>query len=380
MAHRKLFVVSLIGFVVLLGVGIVVPILPLYAKDLGASAFQIGLIFASFSLSKTIFTPIIGNLSDITGRKRLIIMGLASYTVVALMYVLATGPVTLIVIRSIHGIASAFILPVAMSYAGIIAEKGEEGLFMGTFNMALFIGMGSGPFIGGALTKFFGIDTAFYALSLLSLLALIITWGMLPVANHLSLGHETSKSQSLGIVFKSRMMKGLLVSRLINAIGRGGLLAFLPLLATARGIGKAEVGLLISVTVFTTGLLQRPFGRLANDKNTVCMVVAGSILGGLTFAGLPLGRGFWSFMGIASLMGLGGAISIPAISAMAVNEGRILGMGKTMGFLDTARSLGMIVGPVIAGAVMSTMGIDSVFYTGGILIMAGVVVFLFYVR
>jgi len=144
MAHRRLFVVSLIGFVVLLGVGIVVPILPLYAQDLGANAFQIGLIFASFSLSKTIFTPIIGGLSDVTGRKKLIILGLGAYTVVALMYVLAIGPLTLIAVRSIHGVASAFILPVAMSYAGLIAKQGEEGLFMGTFNMALFLGMGTG--------------------------------------------------------------------------------------------------------------------------------------------------------------------------------------------------------------------------------------------
>ena len=380
MAHRRLFVVSLIGFVVLLGVGIVVPILPLYAQDLGANAFQIGLIFASFSLSKTIFTPIIGGLSDVTGRKKLIILGLGAYTVVALMYVLAIGPLTLIAVRSIHGVASAFILPVAMSYAGLIAKQGEEGLFMGTFNMALFLGMGTGPFIGGVLTRFFGMDTAFFALSLLSLLALVITWGMLPGSIRATSMHETRRPQSLGIVFKSRMMKGLLVSRLINAIGRGGLLAFLPLLATARGIDKAEVGMLISFTLFITGILQRPFGRMVDNSNAIGMVVAGSIVGALSFGGLPLGRGFLSFLSIASLMGLGGAISIPAISVMAVEEGRTLGMGKTMGLLDTARSLGMIVGPVISGGVMAMMGIDSVFYTGGILIMAGVVVFLLYAR
>ncbi|RLB00233.1 MAG: MFS transporter [Deltaproteobacteria bacterium] len=380
MAHRRLFVVSLIGFVVLLGVGIVVPILPLYAQDLGANAFQIGMIFASFSLSKTIFTPIIGGLSDVTGRKKLIILGLGAYTVVALMYVLAIGPLTLIAVRSIHGVASAFILPVAMSYAGLIAKQGEEGLFMGTFNMALFLGMGTGPFIGGVLTRFFGMDTAFFALSLLSLLALVITWGMLPGSIRATSMHETRRPQSLGIVFKSRMMKGLLVSRLINSIGRGGLLAFLPLLATARGIDKAEVGMLISFTLFITGILQRPFGRMVDNSNAIGMVVAGSIVGALSFGGLPFGRGFLSFLSIASLMGLGGAISIPAISVMAVEEGRTLGMGKTMGLLDTARSLGMIVGPVISGGVMAMMGIDSVFYTGGILIMAGVVVFLLYAR
>lgn len=360
-----MILVSSITFVVLVGVGIVVPFLPSYAQGLGASATQVGLIFSGFSLSRTISTPIVGMIADRGEIKSFMLVGLFLYTLIALTYVFATTPETLIIIRIFHGIASAFILPLAMSYIALIAKQGQEGLYMGSFNMALFLGLGSGPLIGGVITDYLGINAAFYCLSILSFISGILTLFLLPPMRTSS-GEKVG--MSLRIIMRFSPMKGLLIFRIMNAAGRGCLLAFVPILARGSGLSLFEIGVLISSNIFITGLLQRPFGKMVTHDNTIYCIVAGSLISALALASLPFGWDFLSFFSIGALMGFGGAIAMPAASVMTVEYGRDLGMTSTMGVFEAARGVGMVLGPVISGVVMDISGIDNVFYVGGILI------------
>ena len=113
------------------GVGIVVPLLPIYARDLGASGLYIGLIFGSFPLSRTFFLPYFGRLSDKKGRKPFIVIGLFTYALISLVFILSHSVASLIVLRFIQGITSALILPVTQAYVGDITPKGREGFTMG---------------------------------------------------------------------------------------------------------------------------------------------------------------------------------------------------------------------------------------------------------
>jgi DHA1 family multidrug resistance protein-like MFS transporter len=132
-------------FAAVTGVGIVVPLLPVYAHDLGASGLYIGLIFGAFSLSRTFFLPYFGRQSDKRGRKPFIVTGLFSYAVISVAFILSTGVESLIVIRFVQGITSAMIMPVVQAYVGDITPEGKEGWVMGLFNMSLFIGLSAGP-------------------------------------------------------------------------------------------------------------------------------------------------------------------------------------------------------------------------------------------
>ena len=361
------------GFVMLLGVGIVVPMLPTYAQGIGATATQIGLIFAGFSLSRTIFTPIIGALADKSELKRLIIAGLAGYALLSLAYVAATTPEQLIVIRILHGTASAFVIPLAMSYAATIAGEGQEGIYMGSLNSALFFGMGAGPLIGGLLTDGFGPASAFYALAFLSSLALCVAVIWLPPLRR---EQPANASGTLRGILKSRSLLGLLLFRMINALGSGNLMAFIPILAHRAGLSTSAVGVLITTNIFVTGGLQRPFGRLVTKDNTIRLILAGSGLSIAALASLPLAGGFSVFLVLGCLMGLGGAISMPAASVLVLEHGRKLGMSATMGIFDAAMGLGMIVGPLVSGIIMDYLGIAYVFYIGGLFSALGMCVFM----
>jgi len=142
---KRVFNVLFISvFTAMLGLGIVSPLMPIYAESLGATGIWLGVIFAGFSISRGIFMPIIGRISDRKGRKRFILSGLLIYTIVSVAYVHAGSVYTLTFIRIIHGFASAMVIPIAMAYVGEISPEGEEGKYMGTFTVSLFLGMGFG--------------------------------------------------------------------------------------------------------------------------------------------------------------------------------------------------------------------------------------------
>src|SRR3989338_8924037 len=163
--EKRIFTVLFIAvFATMLGAGIIEPFMGIYAQSLGANGLFIGLIFGSFTLSRAIFTPFIGRLSDYKGRKNLLLIGLVGYTVLSFFYAAANTILSLTIVRFLHGLASAMVLPISMAYIGDIAPKNQEGKYLGTFTIAFFMGLAFGPIIGGALHDVWHMNAAFYAM------------------------------------------------------------------------------------------------------------------------------------------------------------------------------------------------------------------------
>ncbi|TFG35569.1 MAG: MFS transporter, partial [Desulfobacterales bacterium] len=127
-------------FIALLGIGIIVPVMPVFAASLGAGGLALGLIIAAFSITRGIFQPIVGSLSDRWGRKGFLVCGLLVYALVGLAIPEATSVINLIVIRAFHGVGSAMIVPVAMACVSDMSPVGQEGRYMGLLHIAIFTG------------------------------------------------------------------------------------------------------------------------------------------------------------------------------------------------------------------------------------------------
>jgi len=378
--RKRIFAVLLISiFAAMLGLGIIAPLMPIYAKSLGATGIWLGIIFSGFSLSRAIFMPIVGKLSDKRGRKGFITSGLLLYSLISLLYTLAGKVYHLTAVRLVHGLASAMVVPVAMAYIGEVAEKGKEGSAMGAFNLALLLGTGSGPFLGGLLNDSFGIASVFYAMSGLAAIAFLITLLFLPDIRY-SGRAKADHSVSFRETIKNNVMKGLLLYNAISAVGRGGIMAFLPILASKIDINPSQVGVIISFHIFLIALLQSPSGRLADRYNKLFLVLIGSTVAALALLMAPIARNFWQLFIISAVMGLGGATGMPSIAAITVEVGKKLGMGVSMGLFNTATSVGMIAAPLISGLVMDAMGIKSVFVIAGVISFFGTLVFWYYIK
>jgi MFS family permease len=377
---KKVFpILALAIFSSMLGVGIISPLLPLYAENLGATVIWIGIIFASFSISRAIITPFVGRLSDRSGRKLLLSVGLLASSIISLGYIWANSVSQLTLVRLIHGAAGGMIQPIAQAYIGDISPRGEEGKWMGYFNAAFFTGFGFGPLMGGVLTDHFGMTVAFSTMGGLNLLAFLIVAFLLSEIKPKKMAaspHPSFKEMS-----SSGMVKGLFSFQLVFSLGRGTFATFLPIFAAIYiGLSPTLIGVLLAVNILIMSLFLPYGGNIADRFSRRALVAIGSLANATSIALIPLGGNFWQLLAICALGGITGAIATPAASALSIEEGRRFGMGSTMAIFAMAFSIGMAIGPLMGGVIADFVDINSVFYFWAGMGLIGTGVFIWFAR
>lgn len=360
-------------FVSMLGVGIIVPILPVYAQDLGASATMVGLIFSSFSASRALVVPYVGLLSDRLGRKLFLELGLLGYAGLSVALIWTGTPTGLVVNRAFQGLFAAMILPVAMALVADMSAKGQEGRSFAAFNTWMLLGFGVGPLVGGVVYDLWGVRANFVLMALTSLVSLAMVWVMVrekPAAQR--------RNENLGwgrqlALIRDRPMLAVFLCRSGQALGMGIFVAFLPVLSAGQGVSQTQVGFLLAVNVLAMTLLQGPAGRLADRWPRLPLAGWGQAVSGLGKLLLPLADGFWGLLGLVVLEGVGAGMSLPALTAFATARGRLLGegMGLTMGFFTLALSLGVLLGPIIGGWLADLWDMAGAFYLAGTATLLG---------
>ncbi len=364
-------------FATITGVGIVVPLLPVFALSLGASGFYIGLIFGAFSLSRTFFLPYFGRLSDRKGRKPFIVIGLLAYTFASVAFIYSSDISHLIVVRFLQGIASAMIMPVVQAYVGDLTPPGSEGFMMGLFNMSMFLGLSLGPVAGGLIADQFDMNATFIGMGLLSLVGLVLAVGLLPPTREEPVLKRTRPPLRWRALLADRLIGGLFAFRLAYTASIGVIWGFLPILAdTELKLSSSRIGTLVMMGVLISGAVQLPMGKLADKVNRQAMVVVGGLLAALAMLAYQQAYSFEYLLVVSTLFGLGGGIAMPALMAMAVTKGKQTeSMGSVIALLTMGHSIGMLIGAVGAGLMMDWFDLRGAFFLGALLMFAGVVVF-----
>ncbi len=367
----------------IMGIGILVPIFPLYLQNLGISGTKLGIIFSSFAVTFALANPIAGRISDRVGYKQVIAIGLGLHIPIALWYVIATTADQLIIIRLLEGALVAMVFSVAMAYVGAIAPKAEEALYMGIFNTFLYLGIGVGPLLGGYFTEFYNLQMPFYVMAGFLTLSFFIVVFLLPskkangiIKNKKTLGNEYSVGKILG----SDLLKGMIFFGFLVALGQSGLMIALPIIAQHEHITTVQIGILASTLFICAGAFQAPFGYLAGKYNKSYFLISGVLLVGIVMAVVPLSNSFWSFFILGVLVGVGCAMGNPAASAMMVKglKDINLGLGLGLGLFNLAIGAGFIAGPVFCGFIMDSFGIKWFFYIVAVFfIIASVVIYHF---
>jgi predicted MFS family arabinose efflux permease len=277
----------------------------------------------------------------------------------------------LIAVRFVHGLAAVCVAPVAMAVVAEIAPAHRLGRYMGTLSMALMLGVGAGPMLGGLITDWLGLDAAFMSMGVLALLTAVGLMVFVPRLGRSPIDRSIPVLSSFKVLGQRPLLLSVLVLRFFSAAGQGAVYTFLPLYGASIGISSAQVGVLLGVNVLLIALLQRPGGSLADRTRPVLLMVGGITLTGLSVAGMPLMPHFMGALGMNIVMGVANGIAVPAALVLAGREGRTFGMGSVMALFDAALSLGFIVSPILLGLVFDSLGIRAVFYVGGAIISGG---------
>lgn len=369
-----LLTLSICVGVAMIGLGIIWPLLPVLATDLGAGGALLGLIIASFNISRTALSPLVGRFSDRYGRKNFIVAGLLAYALLSLGYLAAKTPATLIIVRLFHGSASLLVVPISMALAADIAPKGRLGSYMGLLNMAVMIGLGIGPTLGGVIKEYFGMNSAFISMGTLALITCLLVLLFLPSDKISGVTRHIKRTASLGEIFANRTAQAIILMRFFSACGQGAVYSFLPIYAMTIGMPGSQVGIILSVNIFTIAFLQQPMGSFADRINPRTVVVAGMFLSVFSVLGIPLTEGFRPILLLNFLMGISNGFILPGSLVITGRLGRTMGMASLMSVSDAAWSLGLIVSPLLSGFVMDTWGVAYVFIIGSAVLGIGSVV------
>ena len=362
-----LFVLSVALFATMLGNGVVIPFIPIYAQEFGASGVAVGILFGAHSASRTFLLPLIGRASDRHGRKAFLLWGLFFYALSSVAYLLADSLVTLIVIMALQGVATAMVQPVSMAYVGDLTPKGKEGAYAGYVNTAFLGGVAGGPILGGVMKDLFNMQASFILLGLLSLLSLLLLLFFLPEV-HKQRVTKKKEIVSWRTILSARPILGIALFRVVYALSSTLIWVFVPLLsASLLPLTTSQVGALISLNVLISTVLQSPCGRLSDRMSKALLISIGSLISAVSLAGFPLASTFWHLLGLNALVGAGFGLAYPAHMALAMEHTPGSSMGTVMSTLLTVHSFGMTIAPPVFGVVVDYYNLSSMFYSAGLL-------------
>jgi len=337
-------------FIVMGGLGIIVPVIPAYLENFQAGGQVYGFLIATFSFAQFIFSPIIGNLSDRFGRKNFIVIGLVIYGTGQILFGLADAIWILFAARFLSGVGAAFVMPTILAYVGDITTVEERGNGMSLIGAAISFGFTIGPAIGGVLSGV-NLSFPFYFAGVIAILSSLLSLAVLPNIKIVSLVQEKRENIVKQMISSTKLSYFVILIVVFTfSFGIANYQATLSLYLN----DKFQYSPLVISLVFTVGgfagviiqlfLIRKLFKYFGEIK----IIIVNLFIAAVTLFLLIYVSGYFLIVLVASLNTIAATLIRPAantmISKMAGSE-----QGYAAGLNNAYMSLGNLFGPICAG-------------------------------
>jgi multidrug resistance protein len=361
-----------------IGFGFVTPVFPVYITDLGMGGIELGVLAASFALTRILLAGPLGGLSDRTGRKRVLVTSLLGFAISNIAYALAQDVYVMIAARALEGAVSAGFFPAANAFVSDMTTPKNRGTAMGYLSTGNMVGFVVGPVVGGVLAQYLGIRLPFIIAAIASLLTMLLLHVLIDEPKtKLGEGMRRPKVSLKVVLSRSYAAYGALgVAMFANMFAIGVLEVAFTLDAVVRfGFGPLEIGGFFGVIGVFMIIGNIGFGKLSDIKGRKWLIAIGAIIGTISmllFAGASNSMGFYI---AGAVLSLGMSMRGPAIQALIADLTDPKAYGSVMGLFGAISNSAYVVSPTMSGYLFDVQGnaISSLLIAGGVSLAGGVV-------
>jgi len=365
-----LFICCGVAFAGYLGSNMRLPIVPLYAKSIGADTVQVGTINSAFFLMAGILSLPLGILSDRFGRKLFASLGLMVLAVTSFLLYFSKTPMQLLWIYLFFGAGVAAFGPTMMSFVADFSPPTHLGRSYGWYTTALYTSMSLGPAIGGFIAEQSGFLPVFLYSGGIIFLTFWVVILFLPPTRFLVA--ERPKKRKPATILKELLKNRPLLSCWLVTLGGcfalGMFITFLPLHAQNQNLTVWQIGLVFAVQGISNAISRIPFGHLS-DKVTdrSILVVIGLVGFAGSMAGFGISKTTVHFVSFAVSFGASMGLAFTSIGALIAEVVPVESRGLAMGGYNTCIYFGMMISSASMGSIIRNIGFEN-----GFLITAGI--------
>jgi len=352
----------------MIGFGIVLPLLPFYAEEFGASPLEVTMIIASFSAMQLITAPLWGRFSDRTGRRILLILGLFASAVSYLLFALAHS-LWLVLLSRIAAGAAGGNISVAQAYVADSTRGPERAHGMGLIGAASGLGIMIGPAIGGFFSQW-GLGAPGYVAAALCGINALAAITLLPESRHFrdreSSGRAPAEPVSIGAWLRSlaAFPLGLILAVYFLTIGSFAAMTSVLALYLERvfHMTASDMGIVFTaagaVTVVVRGLA---VGRIVKRVGEAVTVRFGALILAFSLGAIAIIPNKWWLALLIPLWAVATGILFPSLASLVSKATDADSQGSILGGSQLAGGLGRVLGPVWAGLLFQQIGISTPF-------------------
>ena len=345
--RRSLAILFIIVFIDLLGFGMVIPVMALYAKHLGAPEATIGWLSTGYSAMQFLFAPIWGRLSDRVGRRPVLLVSIAMTAVAFAIYGFADSFAVLLASRLFAGVATANI-GIAQAYVADVTPPEGRARGMGLIGAAFGLGFVLGPALSGLLARH-SLALPGFAAAALAAANGVAAFFILPEPEHRAVGRDERGRLAALVEELGRPGVRRIIACYFLAVGAFSAMesTYALLMKDVYRLSDATVPWVfmyigVLVTIVQGGLVGPLTKRLGEKR----LLVAGAVLQAMALAALPFAESVGGLLAATAPLAIGSGLASPALSALLSRSSRAEDQGGTLGIGQSAAALGRIVGPI----------------------------------
>jgi DHA1 family tetracycline resistance protein-like MFS transporter len=351
MKKSPLATVLLVVFVDLIGFGMIIPILPLYAKSFQAAEWQIGLLLGCYSFMQFLASPVLGYISDRIGRKPVLLVSLVGSAIGYAVMASAQSLTMLFIARIIAGICGASV-GTAAAYIADITPPENRSRRMGLIGAAFGVGFVLGPAIGGILSHFWTVGPFWFGAGLAFANAIAVLLVLPEPEKHVKRS-EAAILAGPGVVDRTgpNGIPILVVTYFVAIAGFAIVTMIYPQVLDRRfSLTPAQISMVFVFLGLVGAFIQGgAIGRMARRFGDYKLAAVGLLLMAISMVVMPFANNMVVFLVFTFGLAAGNSLAQPTLMAMASRLATSTAQGRVIGTVQSAGSLGRVVGPSAGG-------------------------------